>query len=256
MRILAALLALQTGCAAPYPTRSANVPQRAAVASDTATAAPDTVAVEVGLDVDPSDAWSAAVSALWGAGPRTELFADTVPAQAVERDGVDESGVGDLRLGVRHRFVVETAVLPSMALQLVTKIPTAEDANGLGTGQLDTLVALITSRSFEAAYLSGSYELGVLGQSDSSTAIQHQLAASAAQAWTERLGAFVEVASVVDSDLDPEHEPVFLTAALTWAVTPDFVLDVGIVARLEDDAPDDRYFLGFTRRFGLGRRAP
>ena len=57
-----------------------------------------------------------------------------------------ESGLSDLGVGAKWQFLKETGWLPAQALSAGVKIPTAEDAKGLGSGKTDYDLTWIASK--------------------------------------------------------------------------------------------------------------
>ena len=243
---LALALALSFGCNLPPETRSQWVSQRMLRSSPVRTPPAGEAWVEAGLQLDPGDSLELPVSWVYGATANTELFTTVPVLRTVDTNAGSESGVGDFVLGMIHRFTDVRPGQHGSALRMATKVPTAENASGLGTGELDFLLAGIFSRECGFAYLTGYYELGILGEPDASTAIQHIWAMSAARAWNDRMGTVAELVWT-DSDRRSE-EPASLTLGTTWELVPGTILDVGWVLPLNDDAGDPRLLVGATFR--------
>lgn len=71
-----------------------------------------------------------------------------------------ENGVGDLTLGAKWRFLEERAWLPRQALVPSVKFPTAEEDDGLGSGETDYDLTWIASKALTerlGAHLNAGY---------------------------------------------------------------------------------------------------
>ncbi len=226
-------------------THSDGVLHRSMVSNNIGTIPVDEIWVEAGLDLDPSDATSLPISVLYGAGPNTELFLDSAPITMIDSPAGSETGMGDFVFGVHHRILDDSLDRPGFSFDFFTKVPTAENASGLGTGEFDFYLAGSASHEFGIAYVTGYYELGILGEPDASTAIQHRFALSAARAWTREFESYVELASVADSDRAGQ-EPTTLTLAGNWRALAGVTFDLGLILPLDDDAGDPRVVAGAT----------
>lgn len=225
-------------------------PQRPTFSSSTSTTAAGTVELESGVVIDLRDRYAIEGTLKYGAGDATELFGGWTPLQSVDTEGVDEVGIGDLVLGVRHRFADETEERPSGAVQIATKLPTADDDDGLGSGELDFFAAGIATRTFEhaATSVTGFYQLGVLGDPDGGTELEHAVALASSTSVVRDVSVFGELAAVVDNGFD--QEPVFATLGATYALDASLVFDVAVVLGLSGDAPDFQVLVGLTQNFG------
>jgi hypothetical protein len=135
------------GCASWPPQQAPATPQRPTLSSDTNTTAHRTVEVEAGVLIDRHDEVDTPLALKWGMEENTELFASWSPFRAINLPGPGVEGVGDLSLGLRHRFADESETTPSGAFQLSAKLPTGESNPGPGTGETDLFAALIAGKS-------------------------------------------------------------------------------------------------------------
>lgn len=244
----AAVLALLPACLAMPPDGEAVTAQRPTLSSDTATSYEGTFEVEGGLAFDPSDSFDSPVSVKYGVGPATEVFLGLSPYQSVDQGGADGDGFGDLTLGTRHRFWEEADGPGSAAFQLVTKLPTGDEDEGLSTGEVDFFGAGIYTAALDVATLTGYYELGVLGEDPGSGSdLQHVLAVAAARNLHQHVGVFGELATVL---LPEGEDSVLATLGATYAVSSSLVFDAGVVLGLDEDAPDAVFQVGFTTNYG------
>lgn len=246
--LLGAGLVLLSGCKLDPHYRQAVTSQRPSFSSDTATAAAGTVEVETGVAVDPGDFTDTPTSVKYGWDERTEVFVGFSPFQHLGAAGQDGEGFGDVTIGTRHRFWESDREPTSAAFQLVAKLPTASEREGLGTGEFDLFAAAIATHTYEFAVVTAYYELGLLGeQFDEGIDVQHGLALAAARALDEQFSVFGEVASTL---LPEQPDATFLTAGGSYAVSDSLVFDAGFQLGLNDDAPDFALLFGVTSNLG------
>lgn len=240
------LLVLLASCRFAPDSRAPAFPQRPTFSSDTNTAAEGTVELEAGLVVDPDDLFATPVNLRYGAGPATELFVGGSPLNYVSGAGEDEVGIGDLVLGVRQRLREEDR-LPSFAVQVAMKLPTADEDQGLGTGELDASFAAIASKAVESLSVTGYYQVDVLGDPAGGTALAHGLALAGGHPVADRVGAFAEVAAIFVPEQDVDQ--LFTTFGATYAASPSLIFDLAFVVGFED-APDLQVLVGLTHNLG------
>ena len=239
-------------CATP-PAGSAEVtPQRPKFSRDTRTTASGTLELEAGLAIDPGDSLDSPMALKYGLDANTELFADFSPLRVRDRPGDDEVGIGDLGLGVRQRVRDETESDPSFGWRLRAKLPTADEDEGLGSGELDLFGAAIASKTLEAYFVTGFYQLGLLGERrDAGLDLEHGLAVSATRPIDESWRGFGELALRWSPERD--RESLFTTLGVGYAARPSLVFDAGLVLGLSDDAPDFALLVGLTQSLGALR---
>jgi hypothetical protein len=180
---------------------------------------------------------------------RADVLVDFSPARAVEGGGV---GVGDVVLAWRQRLTEQQQGHLSLAWLAQLKLPTADEDKGLGTGELDALLAGVGTLPM-ADWSSTVYgELGLVGDpTGSGVDLQLALAAQGDKALGGGAGVFGELAGVFHGEED--HDAIFTTLGGTWSPAPGLVLDSGIVLGLSEDAPDFAFVVGLTRNLGPAR---
>ncbi len=203
--------------------------------------------VEAGLTWDPHDSIDTPISLKAGTGEATELFVSGSPLLVLEAPGEDSVGTGDVVVGVRHRPIDEGDGRPSFAVQPSIKLPTADEDEGLGSGELDASLAAILTKSVGCSTWTAFYQFDLLGEPEGGTSVGHGFALAASRPLTEELGAFVEVASVLVPEQDADS--TFTTAGLTYAVSEYLVLDAGVLMGLSN-GPEPALLVGFTRSIG------
>ncbi len=246
----AALLPLAASCAALHDgSRPAATPQRPTLSVDTNTTAQGTFELESGVAFDPDTSFAAPTSLKWGAGERTELFVSASLYDWAELPNGDEvSTFGDTFVGARQR-VLELENGVAGALQLSTKIPTAEEGEGLGNGEHDFFLAgSLSAAPSPDVFLWLFYEAGLLGEpEDSGTDLQHSFSINGSKTFDGAFAVFGELATIDGPD---GFDPTFATIGVQHIIAPSLVWDAGFVVGFNDDADDLLFVLGVTTNFG------
>ncbi len=255
VRIAAAILApALPGCALFAEPPAPAIPQRPTLSSDTGTTKRGTFELEAGVTVDPGDLYDTPAQVKYGAGTHTELFLGWSPFVHLDAPARDATGPGDLFVGTRHRIVDEKEGVPSAALQLTTKLPTASESEGIGSGETDFFVAGMLTKGFGKLSATAFYQAGILGDpSGTGTILQHDAALAAGMPIVDHVGLFAELAGIFQPTTG--LDAVFSTVGATYAISPSFVLDAAIQTGITPDAPDFRVLAGFTWNLG-GPGAP
>ena len=239
-----ALLLTASACVAVHDGSNPVSAQRPTLSSDTATTVEGTFELEMGVSWDPDELVDTPSSLKYGAGPSTEVFLGWSPYLDNELTG--DTGIGDLAIGVRHRFQQETDSLPSAAVQSTIKLPTADD--GLGSGQVDASFAGILTKTFGRCTATSFYQLGVRSDAAGGSNVAHSLALAAATPMFGRFGAFGEIAGVVVPETNSES--YFSTVGITYNPRASLVFDLGLLTGWNDEAPDTQIYIGFTHNLG------
>jgi hypothetical protein len=162
-------------------------------------------------------------------------------------DGQDaEHGFGDTWLGLKYRFYEGSQRAPALAILYLSKIPSANEDKGLGTGHADHIVSLLASRDIASVHLDFNV-IEFLGGRDPGPGFDHctQFALSASAPIKGRLGAILEGYGATELSSDT---PSFASSmlAVTYQVNRRLVLDGGLDVGLTHGTPSKRVFLGFT----------
>lgn len=248
-------LALSAACASPSTSWREGqdvpaTPQRPTLSKNTATTAQGTVEAEFGLLRDPSDLFDTPTALKYGLSGRDELFIGLSPFKMVELDGDDGEGFGDLLVGWRQRFWEAPEKGTSIAWQAAVKLPTADEDEGLGSGEVDGFVAGILTMTTGEWSTTGYAQFGLLGEPDGS-GVDHQEALAGVFDMglkDTNVGVLAELAGVFTPERDLEE--IFTTLGVNWSPLPGVVFDTGVLIGLTDDAPDFQYFVGITRNLG------
>ena len=91
-------------------------------------------------------------------------FDATAPLAALYTGtGTTTSGLDDLFLGAKVRFVAEAPGRPALALRFATRLPNASTESGLGTGTTDVQFGLAAAKTVESVRVAANLGFAVLG---------------------------------------------------------------------------------------------
>lgn len=161
-----------------------------------------------------------------------------------------ESGIGDLELGAKFRFLDQKDFLPAMSLAPTVKFPTADEDRGLGSGEMDYDLTLIVSRSFTDEF-AAHFNIGCswLGDSDDeefNDVLHYGLAATYAisRQWEP-------VAEILAETPIQNDEPtlVGVNVGIRWMANESITLDAAVGTKLVNDWPDLTATVGITMVF-------
>src|SRR3954469_5369165 len=157
-----------------------------------------------------------------------------------------ETGAGDNWIGPQFRFYKQTTRIPSMAVIYQVKIPTANEAKGLGSGLVDHAFTFLASKDFGKYHFDYNVSAFLVrptagGPFDRS--MQMNLASS------HPLGRGFTLTGEVygNTELNPS-QPAFTSTlwAVTYAIKKRFVVDTGVDVGLSRFAPEHHVFVGLT----------
>jgi outer membrane putative beta-barrel porin/alpha-amylase len=185
-----------------------------------------------------------------GLGEHIEVRLDWAPFIRI-RGEQDDTGPGDLTLGVKYRLLDATpgGSFAAVAVQPLVKVPIAEPP--LGSGRPDFTLVGIASVQLPAdfsldvnlgiAALGQRHPSGYLAQGQASGALTYRL--------TDRLSVYGELFFFSQEERNGRHQ--FGTDdGLIYLVTPTIALDVAVQASLAGGGPDFAVRAGASFRFG------
>lgn len=221
--------------------------QRPILSSDTATVPKGFLELESGITLGPGSQVDAPTALKLGTGPATEAFLLLAPYRRLEGPGENPEGFGDLHLGGRYRFRDDEGRRPSAALQAHIKLPTADEDEGLGSGEVDVALAGILTWHRDQSLWTAFYQMQSLGEPDGAD-MSHDAGLLAAFLPRHRLGGFAEIGAnlVPEEDLDQ----IFATFGATYNPGNQLVWDIAVLVGLSEESPDWLVSFGFTK--GLG----
>jgi hypothetical protein len=172
----------------------------------------------------------------------------TVPHLVNKADGVDtESGLGDMALGLKWRFLDADALKMALAAEITA--PTGDDDKGLGAG-----------RANYGAMLIAAYELGDVtlfanagyryndNRADERKQIW-QTAVAAEYKFSEQWAVNTELAQERNADRSVSRNPAIWGVGFTFTPSDLLDIDVGYQHGLNDEADDHVVSAGLTFHF-------
>ena len=155
------------------------------------------------------------------------------------------STFGDNWLGAQIRFHRQTTWLPTMAFNYSFKIPSASSENGLGTGRVDHSFTFGASETVAHFTFDFNFTQFLIGQPSEGFYQNQQVALALSHAIYKKLqfaGEFYGQTQLNNAT------PRFASSlwALTYSVTPRFILDSGFEAGLTSGGPHRHVFAGIT----------
>ncbi len=167
------------------------------------------------------------------------------------------SGVGDTSPGFKYRLFKQEG-WPTLAFAYEVKLPTASRRKGLGSGRVDHNLFFLASKELFGFDWDLTYILGWIGKQKRKSFDDFHLWALS---FSRNLFGPVGISGEIYGGLRLNREtPGFASTdwALTYAVTPRVVFDVGVDIGITSSARDITYFAGVTialidlyRFFGL-----
>ncbi len=167
-------------------------------------------------------------------------------------DDSSNSGLGDLVVGAKWRFMkacplgARHAILPSI------KFPTADEDKGLGSGETDYDLMWIASRAFGesvGAHVNAGYSwIGKPDDEDADDVVHYGVALDCqlvdALQWVGEVFAEKELN-------DDANTVVQYNTGFRWSPVDDLTVDIAGGSRFSDEGPDFTATVGLTWEFGF-----
>jgi len=148
----------------PSPSRAQEVkavPQRPSFSFNAFTTSRGYFEIEAGIDL--SEPWLDAPALLkYGVADRAEIFVGGAPIRRQRHR--KKNGVGDLLVGAKYRVNIAPPGTPALALQGAVKVPTADQDQGFGTGEVDYKAVAIVSQGSSLSQVDINLGLNLLGK--------------------------------------------------------------------------------------------
>lgn len=174
-----------------------------------------------------------------------ELRWDTTSVLSQTDETGTHSTFGDNWLGTEVRFHRQLAWLPTMAVSYAFKIPSADPANGLGTGRVDHSFTFGASETLAHFTFDFNFTQFLIGQPPAGFDQNQQMALAFSHTVYKRLQAAGEFYGQTQlNDATPGFASSLL--ALTYAESPRFVIDGGFEVGLTSGGPHRHAFGGIT----------
>jgi hypothetical protein len=166
------------------------------------------------------------------------------------------TGVGNLQVGAKLRLWADPGGVPVLSILPTFNFPTASAEKGLGSGDTDYTVAVLTGTDVGVrGHVDVNYGIGAIGAGGGQPHFLQQLASvSASVAFGERWDPYCEVFWY--SKQDPDHGAMTaIDFGAIYTVTPRLALDAGMQFGVSRDAPAIGVFGGISVVVGdvLGR---
>lgn len=255
--------ALLASCAATFePAEIEPTPQRPRITKNTRTTAKDTLELEGGVHWDPNDFVDTPLTLKYGASEDMEYIFAFSPFRMYEIGDDDETGISDLTFGLRHRVDDGGDGAASFAVELLGKIPTSDDPNGLGTGGFDprlpgfftggtdVRLAGIVEQQTGDLNLNGYVALNSLGAPLGGTTYQLLVSGATSMPISESDSLFLEVAGTFTEGVSSTF---LLQGGMYRRVAANMTGDLAFGVGLDNDAPAFYVMLGLTTNFGYVR---
>jgi hypothetical protein len=181
-------------------------------------------------------------------------LADWVEAR-VGADGVamqngpdaNGTGFGNVQLGAKLRLWADPGGAPVLSVLTGINLPTADSARGLGSGEVDYVVSLLTGTDFaRRGHVDINYGIGAIGGGQGRPHyVQHLISASVSEAVTDRFNPYVEVFWFSRTDIDGTPE-TSLDTGVIYELGSRFAIDGGVQFGISGPAADFGAFGGLT----------
>ena len=175
-----------------------------------------------------------------------ELRWNTTSLVMLDDSGGNRHGIGDNWFGPQVRFYRQTAHVPSMAFSYAVKVPTASTSKGLGSGQVDHQFTFLASKDWVGTHFDFNASSFLIGRDNASgfdRNFQFNLAFS--HPLKGKLAVTGEFYGNTELNSDTPGFASMLWA-LTYAISPRFVIDGGIDTGMTAGTPQKRVFAGLT----------
>ena len=234
------------GASDPPLSQVPAAPQRPAKSSDARTAPEGHVQLETGVDVDQDDLFTN-LTFRFGLTRALDFSLAITPYLRIDLDGQTESGFGDTTLGAKVRFFESPD--GDAAIEGFVKIPTADEDQGLGTGDLDAGFRFIASRAWQKNDFDFNLggEFAGVPEADSNDARWTTILT-----WSRHSGERFTYFGELFVQFLPAADVENITTdwGVSYAFNPSFVLDGAVYIGLSDDAPDIQLTVGLTKVIG------
>ena len=161
--------------------------------------------------------------------------------------GGRESGFGNLQVGAKLRLWDDPGGVPVLSILPTINVPTADAEKGLGSGDADYAVSLLTGSDLgKRAHVDVNYGIGAIGAGGGAPHfVQHAASISASVTATAKWNPYVEMFWF--SRQDPGGGTVTaIDGGAIYTVTPRLAFDGGVQAGLNAAAPDAAAFGGVS----------
>jgi len=164
-------------------------------------------------------------------------------------NGSDPSGTGfgNVQLGAKLRLWAQPGGPPVLSILPNVNVPTGDSQKGLGTGDADFTLALLTGTDFhERGHIDVNYGIGAIGGGAGRPHyLQHLVSASLSAAVTGRFNPYVEVFWFSRTDISGAAETAMDTGVI-YELGARYAFDAGVQWGVSGPASDFGVFAGLT----------
>jgi hypothetical protein len=187
----------------------------------------------------------------------TDWFEARVGADGVLTQSTPDTrttGFGNVQLGAKLRLWSDPGGVPVLSVLPTINLPTAKTENGLGSGDGDLTVALLTGTDIGSrGHIDVNYGIGEIGAGQGRPHfVQHLISGSLSAAATDRWNPYVEVFWFSRTDPDGAAE-TSLDTGVIYELGSHFALDGGVQVGLGGPAANLAVFGGVSLVFGADR---
>ncbi len=157
------------------------------------------------------------------------------------------SGIGNVQIGAKIRLWADPGGIPVLSILPSVNLPAASSAKGLGSGQSDYTLALLTGTDFlTRGHVDVNYGIGMIGTGPGFHRFsQHLLSASASAEIPGPVTPYAEYFWLSRQDPNGGHVGAVDTGAI-YVITPRFAIDGGVQWGLTPAAPSFSAFGGLS----------
>lgn len=161
--------------------------------------------------------------------------------------GARATGFGNVQVGAKLRLWADPGGIPVLSILPTVNLPTASVDKGLGSGDADYTVVLLTGTDFlTRGHIDFNYGIGAIGAGGGRPHfVQHLASASASVAATEAWNPYAEVFWFSRQDPDAGAVTAVDVGAI-YTVNPRLALDGGMQFGLSQAAPGVAAFAGIS----------
>ena len=169
--------------------------------------------------------------------------------------GSGATGFGNVQLAAKLRLWADPGGVPVLSILPTINLPTADASRGLGSGDADYTVAVLTGTDFlRRGHVDINYGVGAIGAGQGRPHfVQHLLSASVSEAVTDRWNPYVELFWFSRNDMDGTSV-TSLDTGVIYELGAHFAIDGGVQFGIAGPSADFGAFGGLSMIVG-GRRA-
>lgn len=161
-----------------------------------------------------------------------------------------EDGIGDINVVGKFLMLNETEKFPAFTLKGILKTSSGDADRGLGSGDLDYSIVLVTSKGFGSLTLHGMLGYTFVGDNGEEDVRDiHLYGLAADYGLTEKLHIVGEISGNRHPDRNIDDDPLSGLLGVTYQVSEKVILDGGVRYGFNDSVPEWNYTLGMSITF-------